>query len=180
MLISRVLSLRALVGGLPPTFWYLWAGVIVNRVAGYIVPFVALWLTQDEGYSAGRAGLLVSLYGLGGIASTLVGGALADHVGRRFTLLVGLIGSAASVLAIAAAPVHAMAALLLLAGFFGELYRPSIFACVNDLVPHEDRTRAYGLTYWGVNIGFAVGGVIAGPSRRSHGSRCSSATPSRP
>jgi MFS family permease len=155
-------QLSALVGGLPSTFWYLWAGVVVNRVTGFIVPFIALWLTRDGEFTAARAGLVVSLYGLGAIFSTLAGGALSDRVGRRFTILLGLLGSAASVLAIAALPVRAMPPFVLLAGFFGELYRPPIFACVADLVAPEHRARAYSLTYWGVNVGWAAGGLIAG------------------
>lgn len=162
MLMSRVPWFRALVGGLPSTFWYLWAGVLVNRITGFIVPFIALWLTRERGYGAGQAGLIVSLYGLGAVFSTIFGGALADRVGRRFTLLVGLTCSAAAVLAMAVTPIAALPPLVLAAGFFGELYRPAIFACVSDLVPPGDRERAYSLTYWGVNIGFALGGVVAG------------------
>jgi MFS family permease len=157
-----VTSLRALVGGLPPTFWYLWTGLLVNRATGFIVPFLALWLTRERGFTAARAGLVVALYGAGAIVAGFAGGAMADRVGRRFTLLFGLLGSAAAVLAIAASPLAALPPLVLLAGFFGEVYRPPILACVADVVPLPERERAYSLTYWSVNLGFAVGGMVAG------------------
>lgn len=33
---------------------------------------------------------------------------------------------------------------------------------VADLVPSEDRPRAYGALYWAANLGFALAGVLAG------------------
>ena len=31
--------------GFPRTFWLLWAGTIVNRLGGFVIPFLALYLT---------------------------------------------------------------------------------------------------------------------------------------
>jgi MFS family permease len=56
---------------------------------------------------------------------------------------------------------HIAAAAFLL-GLFGELYRPVSSAAIADLVPAEDRVRAYGLLYWAVNLGFAVGSALGG------------------
>jgi MFS family permease len=156
--------LRRATAGLPPAFWWLFAGSVVNRTTGFVVPFVAIWLTRERSFTPGQAGLVAALYGAGAVASTLCGGVLADRVGRRATMLAGLCGSAAAVLALASAAgsTPVLALLVLLAGFFGELYRPAVLACIADLVPPEDRERAYGLQYWGVNVGFGVGGVVSG------------------
>ncbi len=64
-------------------------------------------------------------------------------------------------LSFARAPAHIAAAAFLL-GLFGEMYRPAVSATVADLVPPEDRARAYGLLYWAVNLGFAVGSSLGG------------------
>jgi predicted MFS family arabinose efflux permease len=55
-----------------------------------------------------------------------------------------------------------VAASTLALGFFGEMYRPGVQAAIADLVPAEDRVRAYSLLYWVVNLGFAFGQVLAG------------------
>jgi len=45
-----------------------------------VLPFLALYLTTERGFTASRAGLLLSLYGVGAAAGTLGGGWLCDRV----------------------------------------------------------------------------------------------------
>ena len=78
-------AVRETVSGLPRTFWWLWTSTLVNRLGGFVVTFLALYLTRDQGYSATYAGLVASLYGLGGALGAVVGGVLTDRVGRRST-----------------------------------------------------------------------------------------------
>jgi MFS family permease len=47
-------------------------------------------------------------------------------------------------------------------GFGGEIYRPASHAVIGDVVPPEDRVRAFGLLYWAVNLGVAIGLALAG------------------
>ena len=149
--------------GLPRTYWYLWAGALVNRLGGFVYTFLALYLTEARHFSVAKAGVVVALYGAGSFTSGPVGGYLADHIGRRRTMLASFgLGAAAMVqLGFARAPWHiALSAALL--GFCSDLFRPAQQATVADLVPPADRTRAYGYIYWAVNLGFAGAAVIAG------------------
>lgn len=149
--------------GLPSAYWVLFAGALVNRIGGFVVPFLSLYLTRERGLSMEAAGLVVSLFGLGAFAAGPLGGALADRVGRRPTLLLALFGGAAAMihLGLARAPWHVGVAAALL-GLLGELYRPAMQAAVSDVVPPEDRPRAFGFTYWAVNVGFSIAPVLAG------------------
>jgi MFS family permease len=151
------------VRGLPDTFWYLFAGTFVNRLGGFVVPFLALYLTGERGYSLREVGLATALYGAGSLAAGPVGGWLADRFGRRPTMIGALLSSACAMvqLGLARHPVHLAAATVIL-GFVGELYRPAMQAAVSDLVPTEDRVRAYGYIYWAVNLGFAAAAALAG------------------
>ncbi|NTX57420.1 MFS transporter, partial [Myxococcus sp. CA039A] len=81
--------LRPLVGGLPRTFWVLWLGTLVNRLGTFILPFLALYLTGERGFTVERAGLVASLYGAGAVVAGPLGGMLADRVGRRLTVAGG-------------------------------------------------------------------------------------------
>ncbi|MEV6852126.1 MFS transporter, partial [Actinoplanes sp. NPDC051411] len=66
--------LRSTAGGLPATYWYLWTGILINRVGGFAVLFLSLYLTTRRGASPAVAGLIVGTYGIGGVIGTLAGG----------------------------------------------------------------------------------------------------------
>lgn len=155
--------IRALAGSLPPTFWVLWWGVLLNRAASFVVAFLALFLVQVRGFDVAAAGRVVALYGVGGILGALVGGGLADRIGRRFTMLLSLAVSAAAVGSLAVArETLLIAGLTLLAGFAGQTSTPALNAAVADVVPVPDRRRAFGLVYWAANVGYGVGFALAG------------------
>ncbi len=155
--------LRAALGGLPPAFWTLWAGMLVNRLASFVAVFLGLYLVRERGFTVAEAGRVVALYGLGVVVAGPVGGALADRIGRRATMVLGLASGGASVAALAfAREPAALAVLAFLAAGTGELYRPAMNAAIADLVPPADRTRAFSLVYWAVNLGWSVGLTVAG------------------
>jgi MFS family permease len=161
--------LRNLYAELPPVYWTIWLGTLVNKLGSVVVPFLALYLTQERGLPNAEAGALLSLYGAGSILAGLTGGVLADRHGRRLTLIISLLGGAAASLGIGFARSLGMISLLtFLLGWLGEMYRPAVAALISDVVPPEKRTRAFGLLYWVVNLGFAVamtlGGVLASTS----------------
>jgi MFS family permease len=160
-------EVRATAGGLPSTYWYLWTGTLVNRLGSFVVPFLALYLTRERGFRVEEAGLVVSLHGAGGVLAGLVGGTMADRVGRRTTLLAGLwLGSVAMLsLGFARATWHICISAFML-GLLGELYRPAVSAALADVVRPEDRARAYGLLYWVVNVGFSIALPLAGLASR--------------
>ncbi|WP_459737782.1 MDR family MFS transporter [Streptomyces sp. E-15] len=151
------------VSGLPRAFWWLWASTLVNRLGAFVATFMALYLTLDRGYSASYAGLVASLHGLGGVLSSLGGGVMADRLGRRPTLLIAQLGTAASVavLGFVTDPV-AIAAVAFVVGVASNASRPAVQAMMADIVRPEDRVRAFSLNYWAINLGFAVSSMAAG------------------
>ncbi|MFG1810926.1 MDR family MFS transporter [Streptomyces sp. NPDC049040] len=141
----------------------MWTSTLVNRLGGFVVTFLALYLTVQRGYSAAYAGLVAALFGLGGAAGAVLGGVLADRVGRRATLLAAQLGAAVTtaVLGFVTGPV-AIAAVATLVGLTGNASRPALSAMIADLVPAADRVRAFSLNYWAINIGFGVSAAAAG------------------
>ncbi|MGX1270819.1 MDR family MFS transporter [Streptomyces phaeoluteigriseus] len=154
---------RETVSGLPREFWWLWTSTLVNRLGAFVATFMALYLTLDRGYSASYAGLVAALHGLGGVISSLAGGVMADRLGRRPTMLVAQTGTALSVAALGF--VHhplAIAGVAFLVGMASNASRPAVQAMMADIVPPEDRVRAFSLNYWAINLGFAVSSMGAG------------------
>ncbi|MEH0983782.1 MDR family MFS transporter [Micromonospora sp. CPCC 205556] len=154
---------RDTTGGLPRAFWYLWTGTLINRLGSFVLVFLAIYLTQERGFSASQAGLVLGLWGVGGAVGTTVGGTLADRWGRRPTLLTAHLGAATMMLALGfARDLPEVAAGALLLGTFAEAARPAFGAMMIDVVPERDRLRAFSLNYWAINLGFACAAVLAG------------------
>ncbi|PWU45855.1 MFS transporter [Micromonospora globispora] len=154
---------RDTTGGLPRAFWYLWTGTLINRLGSFVLVFLAIYLTQERGFSASQAGLVLGLWGVGGAVGTTVGGTLTDRWGRRPTLLTAHLGAATMMLGLGLArPLWAVALGALLLGTFAEAARPAFGAMMIDVVPEKDRLRAFSLNYWAINLGFACAAVLAG------------------
>jgi MFS family permease len=148
---------------LPAAFWTLWVGTLLNRLGGFVVPFLALYLTRSRGLGIAEAGAIASLFGLGSMTAGPLGGVLADRIGRRQTMLISLFGGGAVMLALGFQEHPAAIAVnVLLLGLVSDLYRPAVSAMVADLVPAEKRMIAYGHLYWAINLGFSLAPILAG------------------
>lgn len=161
-------TLRQNLRGMPREVWVLFGGAFVNRLGTFVLPFITLYLTS-RGYSVPQAGLGLAGYGLGAIGAQVAGGLLADRIGRRNTIVLSMLGGAALTLSLVwVEGLWPIVSVVMLLGFFGELYRPASSALVADLVAPEARVAAFSVYRMTINIGFAfglaLGGVLAGES----------------
>jgi len=148
---------------LPRPFWYLVAGTFVNRIGFVVEPFLALYLSGPRRLTPATVGVVLACFGAGSFTSQIVGGYLADRVGRRATLVIGMAGTAASFVILASVRnLVLIAVAAALSGLLIDVYRPALSAAVADLVPAHARARAYALIYWAVNLGVAVAGILGG------------------
>src|SRR4051812_16714449 len=87
--------IRALIGtdGLPPVFWVLFAGQLVNRV-GNMVATVLVFFLRAHGFDVADIGLVMVGLGTGTLLSQPVAGVLADRFGARSTLIAGMVATA--------------------------------------------------------------------------------------
>lgn len=114
-------------------------------------------------FGAGDLAWVVTAYVLASGGLLLVGGRLADVVGRRTTFLMGLVGFSAASLACGLAP---SAGLLVGAravqGASAALMTPSALAILTTTYQGEQRARALGI--WGAvaSAGIGVGAVAGG------------------
>ncbi|MEV0143818.1 MULTISPECIES: MFS transporter [unclassified Nonomuraea] len=144
---------------LPRTVWLLIVARAVNRLGAFSISFLTVLITTEFGASPATAGLVSSAFGLATIPSRLLGGFLADRLGRRRTIVLGLLGCAVTQLGVAAAgSLVVLAVLAVLLGLVFELYEPPSQAMIADSVGPADRTRAYSL----LNAALAAGGMGAG------------------
>lgn len=156
-------QMRVTAGGLPSTYWFLWVGTLVNRLGGFVVPFMAIYLTRERGLTEEQAGFVAALYGAGSMLSALVGGMLADRFGRRIALVLGLWLASGGMLFLGfSEQLLWLRIAAFTAGLLADLYRPAVSAAISDVVAPNDRIRAFGLLYWVVNVGFAIAAPLGG------------------
>jgi len=155
--------LRDTVGGLPRTFWAIFAALLVNRVGAFGMLLLPTYLTTARGTSLALAGLVTGAYGAGGGVGALLGGVLADRWGRRKSYLAGTIAAAVLMLVLAfARPIWLIAALALALGVAHMLPSAPMVAAIVDVTPAKDRSRAFNLQFWAFNMGTAVAAALAG------------------
>ena len=71
---------------------------LINRAGSFLLPFLSLYLVGALGHSPTVATFAIGLYGLGSIAAALLGGTLADRIGRRPVQIWSMFGAAALLL----------------------------------------------------------------------------------
>ena len=156
-------SVVATFGGLPGGFWWLWTAQLVNRACGFVMPLLAFFITSDLHRSAVLAGTVVAAVGVGSLASGPFGGILSDRLGHKPTLVGAQVATAACMIVLAYA--RAPWALLLGAfavGLVSNATRPAQNALIADVVPAPERSRAYSLNFWAINIGYSVAMLSVG------------------
>jgi MFS family permease len=156
------LTLRENLRALPAPAWILFGGTFINRFGSFVMPFLVLYLTR-QGYSITQAGIGVGAYGAGHVFASMLGGHLADRIGRRHTIVLSMFASAIAMLALSQARSYpAILILTCLAGTAAELYRPASHALLVDLVGTDQSVFAFGMYRFAVNLAFAAGPATAG------------------
>ncbi|MFE1952847.1 MFS transporter [Streptomyces sp. NPDC059524] len=147
---------------LPRTVRMLLLARTVNQLGAFSLPFLTALISADHAAGLTTAGLVTAAFGLATIPSRLAGGYLADRIGPRTTILLGLGGCAAAQLTIAvsASPVGAVAGAVLL-GLAFELYEPPSQAIVGESVPERQRVRAFSLFSAALAAGAMGAGLLA-------------------
>jgi MFS family permease len=155
-------------GRVPRQVRVLAAARAVNQLGAFSLAFLTVMLCRVLGASLVTAGAVSALFGVATIASRLLGGRLADRLGRRRTIVAGLTGCAAAQLGIAAAPDLAVAAVCaVLLGLAFELYEPPSQAMIADATEPDQRTHAYALLTTALAVGNMGAGLIADAVGRS-------------
>ena len=151
-------SLRAL----PRPAWILCFGTFLNKFGAFVVPFLTLYLTS-RGCTVGETGLAIGAYGVGNMAASLLGGHLADKLGRRKTIVLSMFSGAVVMMLLSQARgLPAIIVLTALTGLTNEFYRPASTALLADLVPPGQRITAFAALRMAFNAGFAFGPATAG------------------
>jgi MFS family permease len=149
---------------LPRDVYVLEAGALVNAFGnGVVLPFLLIYLHNVRGIPFGLAGLAAAEQSAAALASGFAAGTLSDRVGPKRVLF-----GALSVMTVAFAFMPAIHtawqafAVYTVWGIGSGSFWPAQSALLAGLTPAQRRAPAYALQRLAMNLGVALGGVVAG------------------
>lgn len=148
----------------PSQFWLLFLGMLISFAGSSMIwPYLMIYASGRLGLPLAAVASLMTLRAASGLIASFIAGPVADRLGRKSGLTVGLAGSGLIYLAMIPADTYPVFALLMiLRGAFEPLYRVSADAMVADLIPDHQRAEAYAMTRLAKNLGIAIGPVVGG------------------
>lgn len=154
----------------PGPFWTLAIVTFIDRLGGALIfPFFALYITSKFGVGMTEVGILFMLFSVPSLFGGLIGGALADRLGRKGVIVFSLLMTAGSTLLMGyIESLQAFYVLAVIVGLLADVGGPAYQAVVADLLPEEQRASGFGLIRvifnLAVVIGPAIGGLLASQS----------------
>jgi MFS family permease len=156
--------LRSLDPRLPRDVYVLQLGGLLNAFGnGIVLPFLIIYLHNVRGISLGVAGLAAATQSATGLASGFLGGSLSDRIGAKRVLLatLGVMTVAFALMPTIHTAWQAFPIYMLWGAGSGSFW-PSQSALLAGLTPAERRSPSYALQRLTMNLGVAIGGVVAG------------------
>lgn len=149
--------------GISKENWLLSFVILINRSGTMAIVFMSIYVTQILRYSLTQAGLIITVFGLGAVAGSLLGGYLTDKVGFRSVQILSSLFT--GLLFIAFGFVQQFSWLCVTAALLGciaETMRPANFAAIASYSNPQNLTKSYSLNRFAVNMGFGLGSIIGG------------------
>ena len=128
-----------------------------------IWPFLMIYASEKLSLPLAVVASLMTISATAGLLSSIIAGPLLDWLGRKWVMVVGLVGNGLCYFVLSKAGSYGSFALILGAsGVFSPLYNVGTNAMLTDLFPEHRREDAFALIRMGRNIGVAAGPAIGG------------------
>jgi MFS family permease len=148
----------------PRAFWMV---VIVNFIdrlgTSLLLPFFALYMTKRFNVGMETVGALFAVWTSSSFIGSFPGGALTDRLGRKGMIILGLVATSLSHLALGLVNTLTLFFIFgFIAGIFTDVASPAYQAIVADLLPEQKRPQGYGILRVAFNLSAALGPAIGG------------------
>lgn len=149
--------------GLPKEIYIIFMAKIINALGCFVMPLLTIILKDKIGLSEQMVGMYISAAGILQLPAAMLGGKLADNIGRKKVIII--FDCLAALLYITCGfmkPSIVMVYVLMVASASMVTAGPAHDSLIADLTTNQNREGAYALSYMGWNLGFAIGPVLGG------------------
>ncbi len=147
----------------PLGVYILFISNVINRMGDFVNFFLTLYLTRYLGFDEKQTGLVIAAIGAAMMTGALLGGKLTDIAGRKKLMVTLQCLAVISIMFCGFYPdSSSVAVLLLFFTFFNAAVWPISSSLLTDLTRQDQRSAAFSLIYLGINVGVALGPVLAG------------------
>jgi len=128
-----------------------------------VLPFFTVYMTASLGYSVQHAGIVMSLYGIGSMLGSYLGGRFTDKIGPFNVMLMSLFaGGASYVILPFISDIIILGAAVFICATINEALRPANSSMVAHFASSEMYTRSFSLLRMAINLGVTIGPMVAG------------------
>lgn len=128
-----------------------------------VIPFLTVFLTLEQGYSAAEASVVMVAFGLGGVVGNYAGGLLNDRYGSWHIQLISLLLSGVVFVVLSVVDgFYLFCGTVFVLSLVADAFRPANRAAVALYTKPSQLTKAYGLQRMAVNLGFSLGPLLGG------------------
>ena len=154
---------KAAFEGLPFVVVLLSIVAFVNRSGSMVLGFFTLYLTKSHGFTLIEAGQLISLYGIGALLGTILGGYLCDKIGPYVIQISSLFLSGIGFILLERMETRLeIGVTLFCLALVTEAFRPANAAAIAHSCPPDKVARSFALNRFAINLGMAIGPAVGG------------------
>jgi predicted MFS family arabinose efflux permease len=148
---------------LEKNIWILSFASFINRSGSMVLLFTSLYLTKELHFSISQAGLIMSMYGIGSIIGSYLGGWLTDRINFFYLLVFSqVVSGLILLLMIVGKTAIEISAIVFFYALVADVFRPANSTAIATFSNPANRTRSFSLVRLAVNLGFSVGPAVGG------------------
>ncbi len=147
---------------LPKEIYILSIATVIMRSGSFVMAFMTMFLSKKLGMNNELIGVYVMFCLISSTLGGLFGGFLCDKIGRKKVIVYFPFISAILIFICAFLEQSIIIPyILIISNFFHSAPHPATNALIADLTTPEKRSSSYSLVYLSINVGAAVGPIVA-------------------
>ena len=149
--------------GITKPVWILATIQLINRTGSMVLPFMTVYMTSALGYTKTEAGIIMSIFGIGSLAGSYLGGRWTDKFGPFKVQFLSLtIGGMSYLFIPFLHGFYPLAIGVFICGLINDSLRPAASSMTSHFATEATTTRSFSLMRMAINLGVAIGPAIAG------------------
>ena len=163
ILLNLISLYKSSFSNLEKNIWILSFASFINRSGSMVLLFTSLYLTKELHFSISQAGLIMSMYGIGSIIGSYLGGWLTDRINFFYLLVFSqVVSGLILLLMIVGKTALEISAIVFFYALVADVFRPANSTAIATFSNPANRTRSFSLVRLAVNLGFSVGPAVGG------------------